>query len=100
MLSKEQIDRLEEDTKRSTAVMVNSIFLRDLIAMLRESQKDAARYRWLRSENTNPAMIEIVSDDCNPPSVTLKCGEELDSEIDAAMQRDCDSEQHAKDSHD
>lgn len=62
----------------------------ELIAMLREAQKDAARYQWLRSENTGPSMIEMVSDDCNPPSITLKCEEELDSAIDAAMQRDCE----------
>lgn len=67
----------------------------ELIAMLEESQKDAARYRWLRSENTGPSMIEVVSDDCNPPSITLKCEEELDLAIDAAMQRDCDGAQHS-----
>lgn len=45
---------------------------------------DAARYRWLRDNNTGPSMIDRVCDDCNPPYLTLKCGADLDSAIDAA----------------
>ncbi len=46
---------------------------------------DAERYRWLRSAGTGPASIwELVSDDANPPYMTLKCGADLDAAIDAA----------------
>jgi len=57
--------------------------LRAEVAGLRE---DAERYRWLRSPNTGPATIwELVSDECNPPYMTLKYGANLDSAIDAAL---------------
>ena len=57
--------------------------LRAEVAGLRE---DALRYRWLRSPNTGPATIwELVSDECNPPYMTLKYGANLDSAIDAAL---------------
>lgn len=56
--------------------------LRDENAGMR---KDAGRYRWLRSKNVGPATLERVSDDCNPPYFTLKCGEDLDAGIDAVM---------------
>jgi len=60
--------------------------LRAEVAGLRE---DAERYRWLRSPNTGPATIwELVSDECNPPYVTLKYGADLDSAIDAARKGD------------
>lgn len=49
---------------------------------------DAARYRWLRSNNVGPSQIEKVSDDCNPPYFTLKCEGELDTAIDAAMAKE------------
>lgn len=49
---------------------------------------DAARYRWLRSNNVGPSQIEKVSDDCNPPYFTLKCEGELDAAIDAAMAKE------------
>lgn len=49
-------------------------------------QKDAERYRWLRSWNTGPSQIwELVIDDYNPPYMMLKIEEELDAAIDAAM---------------
>ena len=57
--------------------------LRAEVAGLRE---DAERYRWLRSPNTGPATIwELVSDECNPPYMTLKYGANLDTAIDAAL---------------
>ena len=57
--------------------------LRAEVAGLRE---DAARYRWLRSPNTGPATIwELISDECNPPYMTLKYGANLDAAIDAAL---------------
>lgn len=46
---------------------------------------DAERYRWLRSAEVGPSSIwELLSDDCHPPIMTLKCGAELDAAIDAA----------------
>lgn len=38
-----------------------------------EDRKDAERYRWLRSSPTGPSQIwELLSDDCQPPILTLK----------------------------
>lgn len=52
-----------------------------------EDRKDAERYRWLRSSSTGPSQIwELLSDDCQPPILTLKCMGDLDAAIDAAMQ--------------
>ena len=54
-----------------------------------EDRKDAERYRWLRSSSTGPSQIwELLSDDCNPPILTLKSMGDLDTAIDAAMQED------------
>ena len=54
-----------------------------------EDRKDAERYRWLRSSSTGPSQIwELLSDDCQPPILTLKCMGDLDAAIDAAMQED------------
>lgn len=52
-----------------------------------EDRKDAERYRWLRSSSTGPSQIwELLSDDCNPPILTLKSMGDLDAAIDQAMQ--------------
>lgn len=49
--------------------------------------KDAARYRWLRDSSVGPSQIwELLSDDCNPPIMTLKSMHDLDAAIDQAMQ--------------
>ncbi len=46
---------------------------------------DAERYRWLRDIDTGPAQIwELISDDAQPPYMTLKSGNILDAAIDAA----------------
>jgi len=50
---------------------------------------DAERYRWLRNSGTSPAAIwELLSDDCQPPHMTLKCMEKLDAAIDATMENE------------
>ena len=49
-------------------------------------KQDAERYRWLRDSSVGPSQIwELLSDDCHPPIMTLKCMFELDAAIDAAM---------------
>ena len=49
-------------------------------------RKDAERYRWLRNSDVGPAQIwELLSDDCTPPIMTLKCIHYLDEAIDSAM---------------
>lgn len=54
-----------------------------------EDRKDAERYRWLRSSSTGPSQIwELLSDDCQPPILTLKSMGDLDAAIDKAMQED------------
>ena len=54
-----------------------------------EDRKDAERYRWLCSSSTGPSQIwELLSDDCNPPILTLKSMGDLDTAIDQAMQED------------
>lgn len=57
-----------------------------LRAELAEAKKDAERYRWLRDSSVGPSQIwELLSDDCQPPILTLKSMHELDATIDAAM---------------
>ena len=46
---------------------------------------DAVRYRWLRSNTVGPGMIDKLTDDYGPTYLTLKCEQELDKAIDAAM---------------
>ena len=59
------------------------------VSSVSEDQKDAERYRWLRSSSTGPSQIwELLSDDCNPPILTLKSMGDLDTAIDQAMQED------------
>ena len=54
-----------------------------------EDRKDAERYRWLRSSSTGPSQIwELLSDDCQPPILTLKSMGDLDAAIDKAMKED------------
>jgi len=49
------------------------------------NEKDAWRYRFLRSESTTSAQIQVMNDETQPPYFTLKSGEELDAAIDAAI---------------
>lgn len=56
---------------------------------VRAEALDAKRYRWLRSSSVGPAQIwELLSDDCNPPVMTLKSMGDLDAAIDSAMAAD------------
>ena len=49
-------------------------------------RKDAERYRWLRNYEVGPSQIwELLSDDCQPPYMTLKAMHDLDAAIDDAM---------------
>ncbi|KIY16255.1 hypothetical protein RD00_20170 [Pseudomonas amygdali pv. tabaci] len=57
-----------------------------------ELEKNDRRYEWIRSQGTkwselSPALLERVNDECNPPYMALKFGEELDSAIDACISR-------------
>lgn len=57
-----------------------------------ELEKNHRRYEWIRSQGTkwselSPALFERVNDECNPPYMALKFGEELDSAIDASISR-------------
>ena len=93
MLSKKQINRLDESCEdilkwpESTVHRMqfneraNPQTVREIIAMLRESQKDAAQYRFWRN-HTLAAISGSTTD-------------YIDQTIDAAMQRDCDGAQHA-----
>ena len=57
-----------------------------LKADLADAKKDAERYRWLRDSSVGPSQIwELLSDDCQPPIMTLKSMHELDAAIDEAM---------------
>ena len=57
-----------------------------LKAELAEAKKDAERYRWMRDSSVGPSQIwELLSDDCQPPIMTLKSMHELDAAIDEAM---------------
>ena len=51
--------------------------------------EDAKRYRWLRdTRTTENDILEIACDDVNPPHFTLKTTNDLDSAIDAAIERE------------
>lgn len=53
---------------------------------VRADALDAKRYRWLCSSSVGPAQIwELLSDDCNPPVMTLKSMDDLDAAIDRAL---------------
>lgn len=54
-----------------------------------ELVRDAERYRWLRDPNNIANEISVLNDE-TPDSYyyTLKCGNELDAAIDAAIERD------------
>lgn len=54
--------------------------------------RDAGRYRWIRSQNVghceiSRVLFETISDDCNPPYRSLKYGKDLDSAIDACLDK-------------
>lgn len=61
---------------------------RDLLNRLRQAEKDAARYRWLRDESTSvqfSAPLVFNADDCANPESWID-GEHLDHAVDKAMQ--------------
>lgn len=67
-----------------------------LTARLRELEKDAARYRWLRDRAANveysAPMVIMVDEECEPVSgrnwSSVQHSQRLDESIDAAMQGD------------
>lgn len=59
-----------------------------ILSMLRQSEKDAARYRWLRDEAVSAqfsAPLVFNADDCANPKSWID-GEHLDYALDKAMQ--------------
>ena len=75
--------RLCDCEKRLSALRA---YNKKLKAELTEAKKYAERYRWLRDSSVGPSQIwELLSDDCNPPIMTLKSMHELDAAIDEAM---------------
>lgn len=84
MISDEQIAEIERGCFDATPYAVEK-----LITRLREAEKDAARYRWLRDDATNldgwsPA---VAVTDGSYVSYCLD-GRDLDEAIDTAMQGD------------
>lgn len=60
----------------------------ELIARLRQAEKDAARYRWLRDEAINAQVVSPLvfnADECANPMSWVD-GEHLDYAVDKAMQ--------------
>jgi hypothetical protein len=56
---------------------------------LRAAERDAARYRWLRSSSQGMGSLSlhhVIVNDYSPPYYELKHGEELDVAIDAALE--------------
>lgn len=87
--SRNRIAALEADLDRYKAnAALHAQSVDDLLKEVAQLRKDAERYCWLRDKNTGPSQIwELLSDDCQPPYQTLKCGDDLDVAIDAAMKR-------------
>jgi len=63
--------------------------LESILPIADEQVKDAERYRWLRSNQVSERQLsdlhQRVNDDCNPPYLELKHGEDLDAAIDRAI---------------
>lgn len=88
------LKKLREYASYGEAVSHKTVL--DLLDILEAAQKDAARYRWLRDENTDVALVLDKRTNYTPPSddgltggswdYEYRCGDELDSAIDAAMQ--------------
>ena len=75
-------------------VTVDCAMMRELITRLRQAEKDAARYRWLRDESSNSertSPLVFMADEC-ADIVTegwyqgIMFGEFLDCAMDEAMQ--------------
>jgi len=76
----EQVRCFREDAAGEQVVFDTIVAERDAL------RADAERYRWLRDIDTGPAQIwELISDDAQPPYMTLKSGNILDAAIDAAI---------------
>lgn len=62
------------------------IELQQVRAKLAEAEKDAKRYRYLRSNSTGPSAIwELMDEDAQPQYFMLKSEAHLDEAIDAAI---------------
>ena len=73
------------DDPRANLTLTTAEIIWEMKAELAEAKKDAERYRWLRDSSVGPSQIwELLSDDCNPPIMTLKSMHELDAAIDEA----------------
>ena len=81
--NKEAVETLTSEREANAALTGENERLK---AELAEAKKDAERYRWLRHSSVGPSQIwELLSDDCQPPIMTLKSMHELDAAIDEAM---------------
>ena len=78
-------DVIENDPTSAAHHDAAAAELRRLHAECDALRADAERYRWLRDIDTGPSQIwELISDDAQPPYMTLKSGNILDATIDAA----------------
>ena len=76
------------DRRERMALGVTCTEMIELITRLRQSEKDAARYRWLRDEAVSvqfSAPLVFNADDCANPKSWID-GEHLDYALDKAMQ--------------
>lgn len=86
-ITDEHLEEIERDIEECACFAINSIVVEQIITRLREAEKDAARYRWLRDEALNVddwAPAVVITDG----SMIQQCldGRDLDEEIDTAMQ--------------
>lgn len=58
-----------------------------LIARLRAAEKDAARYRFIRNEETRPGFLASDPDKAKWLDEYLVCGDKMDAKIDLEMER-------------
>lgn len=74
------IDALKADEYLTATVAKADI--RSLLADLERAEKDAERYRWLRSQESEDFEFAVVK---NPHFDVYGSGDELDAAIDAAL---------------
>lgn len=78
---------IADDNGDGSCDLTNTALL-ELITRLRQAEKDAARYRWLRDEAVSvqfSAPLVFNADDCANPKSWID-GEHLDYALDKAMQ--------------
>lgn len=95
MINLDELERRAMACADSTTkiCVVSSLSIVELITRLRQAEKDAARYRWLRDESAfthNNAPLVLFTD-CNGDAIIFNSGcvlhdEDLDKAIDEAMQ--------------